>query len=421
MPRQIVYDLTEMLLASTGKLRYYGIVRTVAETAVELAKRNPDVRFCIFSVGHGRFFEVKPQIDDKGRVTFPVPEGVRQWRIRSVFHQRKPMRDVLAGPVRALTNHLSRRAWRKARVDLPEIALDGAIFVSFGRPKLMVEQMRACDARGWDVALVPLLHDMIPLHDFFTHASRDFPSNFVNDNILLLKRARLILTNSRFTRNELIAFAQKGHLPAIPPDKVRVVPLVHQCPDGIEPPEQPPPAEPYILTVGATLGRKNLDAVFEAVKLLKTRGGPVPRIVVAGSRRHKTETRLEMDDMASIRDLVDFYHSPNQTDLVALYQGAVALVMASRMEGWGLPAGEALWLGTPAICAEGPALREVAGDLGLYFDPDSAEQLADHIARLMSDEDYAQALRARIAAAKGDLRTWDDVARDLDGFLRDPA
>lgn len=417
MAREIIFDLTEMLLASTGKLRYYGILRVVAEIAAELAKRDPDVRFCVYSAGHGRFFETRPERDAEGNVRFPVPEGIRQLRIRSVFHQKKPLRDALVQPALALANRLNRRAWRKAGVDLPEIGLDGATFVSCGRPKLMVDQLHACDRLGWDVAFVPLLHDMIPLHDYFTHCGKDFPSNFVNDNIRLLKRAALILTNSQFTKNELLSFAGTGHLPQIPDEKIRVVPLVHECPEGTESARQTPPTDPYILTVGATLGRKNLEAVFEAVRHLRAKGVAAPRIVVAGSKRLRTEKRLAEEDMAEIRDLVDFYYSPNQTDLVALYKGAVALVLASRMEGWGLPAGEALWLGTPAICAAAPALREVAGDLGLYFDPDRPEELAAHIERLTNDIGFAEELRERIAAARTSLRTWADVAEDVDRIL----
>ncbi|WP_108895304.1 glycosyltransferase family 4 protein [Palleronia abyssalis] len=420
MRPDIVFDLTEMLLATTGKLRYYGIVRVVAEIGLALARHDPAIRFCIYSAGHRRFFEIHPVRDADGTVSFDIPEGVRQLRIRSVFHQKKPVRDALAVPFRAIANARNRRAWAKGGVDLPEIPLDGKTYVSCGRPKLMVEQLHAIAHQGWQVTFIPLLHDMIPLHDYFAHRSKAFPSNFVNDNIYILTRARAVLTNSGFTRDELLSFTANGQLPTLSETAVHAIPLVHECPRGTEEAEQLPPDSPYILTVGATLGRKNLDTVFDAVKTLRKDGKTAPRIVVAGARRHRTEKYLASKEMDEVRDLVEFYHSPNQTDLVALYEGAVALVLGSRMEGWGLPAGEALWLGTPVICSTAPVLREVAGDLGLYFDPDRPDELAAHIAHLMDDPEYAKALRARIRAGHARLRTWDDVARDMLHILAEP-
>jgi glycosyltransferase involved in cell wall biosynthesis len=153
--------------------------------------------------------------------------------------------------------------------------------------------------------------------------------------------------------------------------------------------------------------------VLDALTLLRERGAEAPRLVVAGARKPDIEAHVEGPDRAGIRDLVEFRHSPSQTDLVRLYKAALATVVPSRMEGWGLPAGESLWFGTPAICSTAPALREVAGDLGLYFDPDDAGALADHVDRLMRDDDFAAAHRRRIAAARPGLRTWQDVARDL--------
>jgi glycosyltransferase involved in cell wall biosynthesis len=46
-------------------------------------------------------------------------------------------------------------------------------------------------------------------------------------------------------------------------------------------------------------------------------------------------------------------------ELAALYSGAQALVVASRREGFGLSAVEALACGAPVVACEVPALREV--------------------------------------------------------------
>lgn len=411
MPRDIVFDLTEVLLASTGKLRYYGIMRVVAEIGAELARLDPAVRFCLHSPGHDAFFETRPRLRADGEVDLNVPEGIRQRRLRRRFYAPNRLRDALSPPVRSVLSHLNRRDWEAGAPDLPRLDPAGAIFVSGARPKLIVDMLSTMERQGARALLVPFLHDMIPLHDYFDHRQKDFPTNFIGDNRTLVAAATRVLANSAFTRDEILAFSARGELP--PVSDVRAVPLVHECPEGEGPPTRPIPDEPYLLTVGTTLGRKNLDAIYAALLDLQARGRPVPRLVVAGALRKRTIQHLGSAEMAPIRDRVELRHSPGQSDLVALYRGAVAALVPSRMEGWGLPAGEALWLGTPAICSTAPVFREVCGDLGLYFHPDDPAALAGHIERLTTDPAYAADLRARIAAAKPRLRTWENVARDL--------
>ena len=63
-------------------------------------------------------------------------------------------------------------------------------------------------------------------------------------------------------------------------------------------------------------------------------------------------------------------------ELANLYQHAKALVFPSLMEGFGLPAIEALSLGCPVICSDIPIFHEILGDNATYFNPKDAEDLA---------------------------------------------
>lgn len=418
-PRPVFFDLTEVLMSSTGKLRYYGIVRVVAEVGRQLARRAPDIRFCVHSPAHDAFFEVSPKRGDDGDIDLAVPQGFRPLRLRKRFYRPNRLRDAALPVVRPLLDGYNRRLWRRHVPDLPRADLDGALYISFSRPKLIVDALDTLTRHNRDWALLPLLHDMIPLHDFFAHRQADFPTNFIGDNRAIMTHADRVLANSAFTRDDILAFSAAGKLPAV--SDVVAIPLVHECPDGWEPPVQDPPPGPYLLTVGATTGRKNLEIVFDALLRLEETGRPVPNLCLAGALRKRTREYFEQDRYAPIRDRIFVRHSPNQTDLVALYRGALALVIPSRMEGWGLPAGEALWLGTPALCSTAPVFREVCGDLGLYFDPDQPDELAALVNRLMTEPDMAAGLRARIAAARPTLRDWSSVAEDVLAVIRPAA
>ena len=407
MPRTILYDLTEVLLASTGKFRFYGIARTVAEIGFGLRRIDPAVQFGVWVRGHDVFHEVHPRDLEDGTIDPGVPTGIRQLRLRRHHPTVNPLRDGILAAARPVAAAINRRRWDVAGAGLDPVSLDNVLLSSAARPKLIAEFVHA--GRGRDLRHAHLLHDMMPLHDRMAKKG-SFAGTFLEDNRRVVAASDLLIANSAFTASEIARFAEAGVLPDPPP--VVPVPLVHECPPGEGPVETPPPDEPYLLAVGAATGRKNLEAAFDAMLLLAERGGPVPLLVLAGARRKRTEDHLGAARYDPIRDRVVTRASPPQSDLVALYRGAVALVIASRMEGWGLPAGEALWLGTPALCADVPALREVGRDLALYFDPDDPAALADHVSRLMLDEAFAGALRARIEAAHGSLRTWADVARE---------
>jgi glycosyltransferase involved in cell wall biosynthesis len=83
------------------------------------------------------------------------------------------------------------------------------------------------------------------------------------------------------------------------------------------------------------------------------------------------------------------------------------------MEGFGLPSGEALWLGTPVLSSTAPALSEVGGDLAQYFDPDDYVALAKLINQLQIDPTAYAALKDRIADSHSGLRTWKNMAADI--------
>lgn len=82
-------------------------------------------------------------------------------------------------------------------------------------------------------------------------------------------------------------------------------------------------------------------------------------------------------------------------DLAPLYRGALALVMPSLDEGFGLPALEAMACGTPVITSNAPALLEVTGDAALHADARDVEALADAMRRIANDAELRASLSAR--------------------------
>lgn len=86
-------------------------------------------------------------------------------------------------------------------------------------------------------------------------------------------------------------------------------------------------------------------------------------------------------------------------DFKKALEGALCFLFPSRIEGFGLPAVEAMASGCPVVASTSPCLPEICGDSALYADPDSAEAWAETIRLLMLTPD----LRARMVT-KGHAR-----------------
>jgi glycosyltransferase involved in cell wall biosynthesis len=96
-------------------------------------------------------------------------------------------------------------------------------------------------------------------------------------------------------------------------------------------------------------------------------------------------------------------------ELAALYRGAIALVMPSLDEGFGLPAAEAMACGTAVITSNAPALVEVTADAALHVDARDVGGFADAIARVASDAALREQL-ARRGVERATNFTWPKCA-----------
>lgn len=157
----------------------------------------------------------------------------------------------------------------------------------------------------------------------------------------------------------------------------------------------------YFLFVGRVARHKNIETLLDALDLVRRRA-PSIRVVLAGGAH-------EARDGAIVPGYVE------EERLLALYRAAIAVVMPSFMEGFGLPPLEGMALGTPAITSNAPALVEVTGDAALHFDAHSAPQLAEAMERLARSPELREVLvqRGRERAQAFTWRRCADATRTV--------
>ena len=153
----------------------------------------------------------------------------------------------------------------------------------------------------------------------------------------------------------------------------------------------------YVLYLGSIQPRKNLPTLIRSFGLAVREGTIAQsiRLVLAGKKGWLPEDLegIARDEGVSDRCVLTGYVP--DADLAALLSGALAYVLPSYYEGFGLPVLEAMACGTPVICSNVSSLPEVAGDAAVLVDPQDVKGLAQSIARVCGDLMLRQNLRQR--------------------------
>ena len=139
-------------------------------------------------------------------------------------------------------------------------------------------------------------------------------------------------------------------------------------------------------------------------------------LAVVGDTRPTLQAAVPDRRLGWVRHLDDV----QDTDLPALYAGAIGLVIPSLYEGFGLPLLEAMACGTPVVAARAGALPEVAGDAAILVDPRDPASVAGGILRLVGDETTRRTCRAR-GLDRAAVFDWDRSASTTWQVLSDAA
>ena len=151
----------------------------------------------------------------------------------------------------------------------------------------------------------------------------------------------------------------------------------------------------YVLYVGNFLPHKNLPLLLRAWAALPASHRGTHRLILAGGDRGGQPALAALARTLGIAASVDFSGLVADEDLPAVYGGAVALVLPSLEEGFGLPALEAMACGAPVIVSTRGALPEVVGDAGVLVDPERPEALTAALTRVLGNEIEREAMRRR--------------------------
>ena len=218
------------------------------------------------------------------------------------------------------------------------------------------------------------LHDLSPWMDPKWHA--DDRVRRRTPLLLRLGLATMVVTPTEAVRRHAM---DHFHLA---PARVVAIPLAASaffCPTPVS-----QPVTPYFLYVGTLEPRKNIALILDAWR--EIRREHLVDLVIAGRRRDDfpeipTEPGLRL--LGAIPD----------SDLPALYSGALASLYPSEYEGFGLPVLEAMQCGAAVFTSLDPAIAEVAGDAAARLDTRDPSAWVEAMRSALTRPDWIADLR----------------------------
>jgi glycosyltransferase involved in cell wall biosynthesis len=154
---------------------------------------------------------------------------------------------------------------------------------------------------------------------------------------------------------------------------------------------------------------KNLGRLMEAFALVARRL-PVRLVLTGWGRPRHVRELQERIAALGIERRVDWRPYAADEELLALYQGARALVLPSLHEGFGLTALEAMACGTPVVAARVSSLPEVVGEAAVLVDPLDPESIAGGLGRILTEDSLCKDLRER-GLERARHFSWEATAR----------
>jgi len=227
-----------------------------------------------------------------------------------------------------------------------------------------------------------------------------------------VKKSNRVIAVSRYVRDFLIRYLN------IPNDKIGLV--YH----GIDLPENKDIHRPdiipkgwdgqFLFTAGSIRPARGLKDIFGAMKHLNNKSRDISGLVIAGSttpRMERYQKQLEKwVQKNNLSSKVCWADNLNENEMAWCYQNCCAFVMTSRVESFGMTAGEAMAHGCICVGADNPCLPEVFGDAAIFYPPKDGKALAEVIQTVLAWDNHQRKVMSEKARKRAGEFSWDVCA-----------
>ena len=157
---------------------------------------------------------------------------------------------------------------------------------------------------------------------------------------------------------------------------------------------------------------KGIETLFKAMAIVQTRmGGNTPALKIHGHFGPVTPKEgAALAQANGIADKVFWLNQISEEDMVRLYQTSRVCVLPYTGSFAGLPAALAAACKLPVVCTRKAGLPDHLGDSGIWVEENNAEQLAERMIELLSNDALRQQVGAKLRKRAQDALSWDVIA-----------
>ena len=260
---------------------------------------------------------------------------------------------------------------------------------------------------------VPTVHDIgyLQYQNQFTKKDLYQLINWTKES---LKKAAHIITVSQFSKDEIIKTYK------LDPEKISIAYNGVEEPLKINQKTQQKILSSYHLTsnnyylyLGTLKPNKNIPFLVKSYSLyLKSNIQHLEsKLVIAGKKGWLFDEIFATVKKEGIENNVVFTDFVTEAQKWTLYQNAIASVLPSTYEGFGIPAIESMKVGTPVIVSNIPPFKEVVGDSGLIINPTDSNDLCQKIINISNPE--VRQKFSKLGKIKADKFTWNSTAKSV--------
>ena len=183
--------------------------------------------------------------------------------------------------------------------------------------------------------------------------------------------------------------------------------------NGVSPPYIPNSwSGRFLFTAGSIRPARGLeDAISALTNLIPNNIVDIAGLVIAGTTDYnmlKYRKGLERKIKENkIINHVCWVGSLNEQEMKWCYQNCSVFIMTSRVESFGMIAGEAMSHGCICVAADNPCMPEVFGDAAIYYSPKNGRVLAGAIQTALSWDSHQRIEASEGARKRAAEFSWD--------------